>query len=146
MPAAPKAAPAPGTSGGDAVASIYEHGPTSDLRRYTLGRPFLPGYGFLAGPTPFSCTLAPRGAYRVLPVAGEVSLIPLLRWGPVQLGVAGPGTENALDLASQKGSRMATLIEGASRLATEGTGCRFTAFLYVSIWPSQTEPVVVRWE
>lgn len=142
-PAGSPAAPLEGGSAPDGAAAIYEHGPTPAWQQRTQGRPSVPVYGFLAGATPFSCTLAPSGAFRVLPIPGEVPMTPLHRWGPVQLGVAGTAWQNVLDLGRDHGGATATLLEGASRLGTEGEGCRFTAFLYVSIGPSTSQPVSV---
>jgi len=131
---------------GAEVESVYRRGPELDWVATQASPPAHPTYGFLAGPTPFACKLAPTGVHRVLPVFGSVPLTTVSRIGPLRIGVAGEGPAAAAGFLTHEGYGIApALVEGASRLGTLGQGCARTVFLHLSLWPPG-DPVLVNRE
>lgn len=100
---------------------------------------------FTSGPVGKACTIGSMGLARVLPVGIGAPAIGVERFGPITLGVAGPGVDALGQLWTlQEGGFARAAMRTTAQSGTWGS-CGRGLFAFVSFGPGNAyEPVVVR--
>lgn len=125
------------------VRSVYQSAPTLDWLHGTGPRPFTPGLSLFTQVSPMhvSCQAVPVGLANVFAGPSGPAASPLVRLGPIELGVAGPdGAFEAIFATSREAVSRRALRSGA-RMARQGQACGNEFSLYVRIGAAP-EPVL----